>query len=229
MRSVVVAIDGPAGAGKSTVAKAVASRTGLSLVDTGAIYRAVALKARWEGVLWDDEERCAEIARALPISFRLEGEKNRVFLGEGEAAKEVTAAIRASEIGMGASRVSKLPKVRAALLDLQRRLGERGAVLEGRDIGTVVFPDAPVKIFLTATPAERARRRALELADRGQAEPYEKVLSEIVARDKQDSEREVAPLRPAEDALLLDSTSLTLPEVVSRIVERVEEVRGKRG
>lgn len=224
MTGLVVAIDGPAGAGKSTVAKAVAEATGLPLVDTGAIYRTVALVAKRRGVGFDDASELADVARGLPIAFALENGQNHVRLTNGDA-EDVSAAIRTPEMSLGASAVSRHPEVRDALLELQRRLGERGAVLEGRDIGTVVFPDAPVKVFLTASPEERARRRAAELAEKGQAEPYDKVLAEIVQRDRQDTERAVAPLKPADDAYLLDSTSLTLPEVVALIAARVDQAR----
>jgi cytidylate kinase len=217
----VVAIDGPAGAGKSSVARRVAGRTGLTLVDTGAIYRAVALQARRAGLSFDAAAELGELAAELPIRFEMRDGKNHVFLGDDD----VTADIRSPEISMGASTVSKHPPVRSALLGLQRQLGERGAVLEGRDIGTVVFPDATVKIFLDASAEERARRRALEMAEKGQAEPYDKVLQDIRDRDKQDTERETAPLKPADDAEVLDSTTMTEAEVVAHIARRVDEAR----
>jgi cytidylate kinase len=217
--SLVVAIDGPAGAGKSTVAKRVADQTGLTLVDTGAIYRAVAYAARQAGVAFDDEDAVAMIAVKLPIGFRMERGVNRVLI-DGE---DVSDQIRTPELSMGASTVSKHPSVRSALLDLQRDLGREGAVLEGRDIGTVVFPNAHVKVFLHATSRERARRRAHELAERGQAQPYDQVLADIRARDKQDSERAIAPLRPADDAEQMDSTKMTEAEVVAHIVRRVQK------
>jgi cytidylate kinase len=219
--SLVVAIDGPAGAGKSSVARDVAAQTGLTLVDTGAIYRALALAAHEAGVSFEDEDAVSVLAVQLPITFRMERGVNRVFLD----GRDVSDLIRRPEISMGASTVSKHPAVRAALLQLQRDLGREGAVLEGRDIGTVVFPNAPIKVFLNATPNERARRRAHELAERGQAQPYDQVLSEIQARDKQDSERPTAPLKPADDAEQLDSTKLTEAEVVAHIVRRVWEAR----
>ena len=229
-----VALDGPAGAGKSSVAQEVAQRTNLCLVDTGAIYRAVTYESVQRGISSDDEDALAELARTLPIRFELDGDANRVFLERTTAAgrreeREVTREIRAQEISLLTSSVSRHPQVRRALLELQRALGRTppGAVLEGRDIGTVVFPEAPVKIFLTASAEERARRRALELSDRGQAEPYEKVLVEVRARDKQDMERSVAPMKPAEDALVLDCTDLTFGEVVDKIVSVVEAARAR--
>lgn len=218
-KSYIVAIDGPAGAGKSTIARLAAARLGLVRVDTGAIYRAVALYAQEHRLT--DEGALAAAARALPLA--LEGD--RVLL-EG---RDVTAAIRTEEISTEASRVSAFPAVRAALLELQRRLGRahpRGAVLEGRDIGTVVFPDAEVKIFLTASPEQRARRRVRDLEGAGAMASYEEVLSSIEDRDRRDESRAVAPLRPAADAVLLDSTALTLEEVLGEITRIVAEKIG---
>lgn len=225
---IVVALDGPAGAGKSTVARLVAERAGLALVDTGAIYRSVALEAVRRKVSVDDGEALAVIAAELAQSLRfamVEG-KNHVFLG----AEDVSAAIRTPEVSAAASAVSRHPPVRAALLELQRALGrkEPGAVLEGRDIGTVVFPEARVKAFVTASPEERARRRMKELGEKGLEEPFDKVLAEIVARDKQDSERAVAPLKPAVDAKIVDTTDKTLDEVVSEVLALVNAARGTR-
>lgn len=224
----VVAIDGPAGAGKSTVAKRVAEVCGLSLVDTGAIYRTLAWTASQEGISHDDEDALAARAVQLQIRFRMVEGENHTWLMRDGREENVSAFIRTPEMSLGASAVSRHPKVRGALLELQRRLGANEAVLEGRDIGTVVFPDAPLKIFLTASAQERARRRAEELAFRGAAEPYDKVLAEILQRDKQDSERPVAPLKPAADSWYLDSTDLTAEEVVEQVRVRVEKERGTR-
>lgn len=224
----VVAIDGPAGAGKSTVAKRVAEVCGLSLVDTGAIYRTLAWIANNEGISHDDEDVLAERAVQLQIRFRMAAGENHTWLMRGEREEDVSAYIRTPEMSLAASAVSRHPKVRGALLELQRRLGANESVLEGRDIGTVVFPNAPLKIFLTASAQERARRRAEELAFRGVAEPYDKVLAEILQRDKQDSERAVAPLKPAADSWYLDSTDLTAEEVVEQVRLRVEKERGTR-
>jgi CMP/dCMP kinase len=225
--SFVVAIDGPAGAGKSTVAKAVAMEAGLSLVDTGAIYRTVALLSERAGTSWDDGAALATIARELPVRFELKGGKNVVHVSSSSGDEDVSEAIRAPSMSMGASAVSRHPQVRDALLDLQRRLGRdaRGAVLEGRDIGTVVFPDARVKVYLTASAEERARRRSLELSEKGQAEPYDKVLAEIRARDDQDMSRAVAPLKPADDAVVVDTSDLSFQEVVARILDLVAAAR----
>jgi cytidylate kinase len=219
----VVAIDGPAGAGKSTVSKRLARRLGYRLLDTGAIYRAVALVAGERGIAWDDAAGCAATAAGLEIDFAFGGDEvNRVFV----AGRDVSQAIRTPAISQGASRVSALPDVRAALLGLQRRLGQAGGVVaEGRDIGTVVFPDAGAKFFLVASPGERARRRAEELRAGGQPVDEEAVRREVEERDRRDSERAAAPLRRAEDALLVDSSGRTIDEVVGEM-EAVVRARG---
>jgi cytidylate kinase len=216
MRRIVVTIDGPAGAGKSTVAKLLARRLGYRLLDTGAIYRAVALAAQRRGIPWTDADACAAVARDLDIRFDFVGEKNHVFL----AGEDVSAAIRTPETSQGASQVSAHPPVRAALLDLQRRLGSGGGVVvEGRDTGTVVFPAAEAKFFLTATEDERARRRVAEL---GPSADYEKTLREIRERDQRDASRDVAPMRPADDAVRVDSSTQTIEQVVENLAGVVE-------
>ncbi len=212
----VIVLDGPAGSGKSTVARRVAHALGITLLDTGAIYRSLALVARRAGVDWGDAEKLAGLARGLGLAFQLEGERNRVLL-EGE---DISAAIREPEISRGASQVSALPPVRAALLELQRGFADRGPlVAEGRDLGTVVFPGARLKVFLTAAPEERAARRALELRQAGHAVEAGQVLREQNARDAADAGRAVAPLRAAEDAITLDTTGLGLDAVVARVLE----------
>jgi cytidylate kinase len=227
-RPFIVAIDGPAGAGKSTASRLVAARLGFAMVDTGAIYRAVALAATRRAVALDDDARLAELLPAVQIHFAppaASGAGQRVLLGE----EDVSAEIRTPAMSLGASKVSGRPVVRAGLLELQRRLAlapeNAGAVLEGRDIGTVVFPDADVKFFLTASAEERARRRHAELQAKGDPQRLEEVLADQLRRDRDDSSRAVAPLRPADDAVVIDTTAIALAEVVERIVRDVEARR----
>jgi cytidylate kinase len=208
----IVAIDGPAGAGKSTVARQLATRLGFSMIDTGAIYRSVALAALRAGVAWDDDEGLRGLLdRGLQLGFQ----GDRVLL----ACEDVSEEIRTPEMSRGASVVSARPVVREKLLELQRDLGRhapRGAVLEGRDIGTIVFPDAEVKFFLTAADEARALRRHAELSEKGLSVDLADVLSDQRRRDRDDTERAIAPLKPAPDALLVDTTGLDLTEVVER-------------
>jgi cytidylate kinase len=215
----IVAIDGPAGAGKSTVARQLAMRLGFTIIDTGAIYRSVALAARRAAVDWEDDEGLRRLLDAgLEVTFR----DDRVLL-RGE---DVTDAIRTPEISRGASVVSARPIVRQKLLQLQRDLGHaslRGSVLEGRDIGTVVFPDADVKFFLTASDEARAQRRHAELVERGVSVPLSEVLADQRRRDRDDSERSIAPLRAASDAILVDTTGLDLDQVVERCFREASE------
>ncbi len=224
-----VAIDGPAGAGKSTVAKRLAERLGFLHVDTGALYRTVALAAHRAGAAWEDEAKIAQVAEAIVIERRIRMERSdgamRVLLDEDD----VSQAIRTPEMSAGASRVSAIAAVRRSLLDLQRQAGASGGVvLEGRDIGTVVFPDAEVKLFLTATPEERARRRFDELTSKGVTTTYEATLTDQLARDKADTERPVAPLRRAEDAVLIDSTGRDIEQVIEEMARVVEARSGAR-
>lgn len=221
-RPLIVAIDGPAGAGKSTVSKILARRLDFSLVDTGAIYRCVALSATRHGIALDDDQKLKDLLSTLKVSFKVVGEENRVFLG----TEDVSGLIRTPEISMGASKVSSRPVVREGLLSLQRRLAlaaEKGAILEGRDIGTVVFPDADAKFFLEASPDIRARRRFEELFQKGVESSLEDVLADQTKRDQQDSSREVAPLKAADDAVRIDSTSMPLSEVVRLLEKNVRE------
>ena len=222
-RRPIVAIDGPAGAGKSTVARRLADRLGYTLVDTGALYRAVALAARRAGVAWDDEANVVAVARRLEASRSLllvpDAEKGVRVMLDGA---DVSDAIRTPDMGMGASRVSAIGGVRAALLALQRQAGENGGVvLEGRDIGTVVFPDAEVKFFLTASPEVRAKRRYDELVERGQQVDFAATLAEVKTRDENDTNRPIAPLRRADDAVLVDSSDRAVDDIVEEMARRV--------
>ena len=210
----IIAIDGPAGAGKSTVSLRLAERLGCVRLDTGALYRVVGMACTRAGIDPTDAQLGAFVA-GLDIGF----DGDHVLL----SGENVSAVIRSPAIGTAASRFAAVPAVRGALLELQRRIARRkDSVVDGRDIGTVVFPDAEVKIFLTAAAAARAQRRCAELESRGMPAEFEAVLGEIRARDRADSERAVAPLRQADDAVLVDATAMGIEEVVQRCVEIVE-------
>jgi cytidylate kinase len=208
----VVAVDGPVGSGKSTVARRVAARLGYVYLDTGAMYRAVGLLATEASAVLDDEEAVVALARSAGLRFDGDG---RLFAG----GRDVSAAIRTLEIGAAASRVSALPGVRRFLVEEQRRLaGSADIVMEGRDIGTNVFPGAAVKVYLTARPDVRAARRAAELRAKGDEVAEAQVLAALLERDRRDSTRSVAPLRKAADAVELDTSGMTLDEVVEAVV-----------
>jgi cytidylate kinase len=214
----IVAIDGPAGAGKSTVAKRVAQALGFVLLDTGALYRAVALAAKRGGVDVNDANRAGALAEDLARRSAIRLEPERVTLDGADVSRE----IRTPDMGMDASTVSAHPAVRKALLDMQRKAGEDGGIVaEGRDIGTVVFPDAEHKFFLTASAEVRARRRFEELVAKGQKVTEEETLAEVKRRDAQDEGRVVAPLKPAPDAELIDSSSMVIDAVVDLVLARV--------
>jgi cytidylate kinase len=215
----IIAIDGPAGAGKSATARALALRLGIPYVDTGAMYRVIALAAMRAGISCPldaaGEARLAELARAVAIRFVGEARGQRVMLGD----EDVTAELRDPRVSQGASIVSAVPAVRREMVTRQRELVHRdGGVIEGRDIGTVVFPDATLKVFLTAAPEVRARRRLDELRARGLTARFEDVLAEQRERDFRDSTRSDSPLRPADGAIVLDNSSLTLADVVARVL-----------
>lgn len=218
--SSVVAIDGPAGSGKSTVARLVAQKLGAVFLDTGAIYRCLALMSQRAGIDWVEESLLADLARRLPIRFARDGSHQRVLLAE----EDVTEAIRTPAISTGASQVSRHPAVRGALMDLQRGFATgRTVVAEGRDTGTAVFPQAPLKVFLIASAEVRARRRHAELTAAGQKVAFEGVLADQTRRDEADSSRETAPLRAAADAVTVDTSALDVDQVVQLIVALAAE------
>lgn len=219
-RKLIVAIDGPSGAGKSSVTRALAERIGYTQIDTGAMFRVVALMAHRKGVNRDDEEALAQLCDGLDIEFAfLAGAP--VVLANGE---DVSSQIRSPEISLLTSKVAAVPAVRSHLLAIQRKMGAQGGVvLEGRDIGTVVFPDADLKFFLTASAAERGRRRFAELTAKGALVTLEQTVAEVVMRDEQDMNRESAPLRRAEDAIEIDSTGLSLEEVIALMENYVRQ------
>lgn len=219
MKKIVVAIDGPAGAGKSTIAKLAAEKLGYAYIDTGAMYRSVAWKFLQTGREFD-EAYISELANTMIIEFKPEAKVNRVFVD----GTEVTEAIRTPEVTAIVSRVAAIGAVREAMVEQQRRMGEIGGVLmDGRDIGTVVFPHAQLKIFLTASVEERARRRYKEMVEKGQQVELAQLQEDIAARDKQDSERAISPLRQADDALLLDTSDMSIAQVTDKILQLVQE------
>ena len=219
----IVTMDGPAGAGKSTVSRAVAQRLAYLLLDTGALYRCVALAVQQADAKTDDERSVGAVAERLASGGAIQFSGSSVLLW----GQDVSRAIRVQSVGEVASRISALPSVRAALLDLQRSFGARGGIVaEGRDLGTVVFPDAEAKFYLTASSEVRARRRHAELSERGESATLDEVRREVIERDERDSRRTAAPLRQAEDAILVDCSSLSVEQVVTRIVARVREIEG---
>lgn len=220
----IIAIDGPSGAGKSSVSVAVAERLGFSCLDTGAMYRSIAWFAVQEGVPFDDSERLGMIAATKPIDF-IHEEGNPKPVGVTIDGVEVTREIRTAEIDRAVSPVSAVPSVRDSLVDQQRRIGHAGNyVVEGRDIGTVVFPDAFLKVYLTASDEVRAERRVAQNHERGVGSTdFETVLADIKRRDEYDSSREESPLKPADDALVIDTSEMSFVQVVDKVCALAQE------
>lgn len=221
MSSVNIAIDGPAGAGKSTIAKMVSSKLGYIYVDTGALYRTAALFITENNISDEEIEKSLESA---DISLKFIDGTQRVFLGE----KDVSDFIRTPEISMAASRTSAIPAVRDYLFETQKKIArENNVIMDGRDIGTVVLPDADVKIFLTASAEERANRRFKELSEKPDCPPYDDILKDIIQRDYQDMHRDTSPLKQADDAVLVDTTKLNLEESADEIIRIINEKIGR--
>ena len=217
---IAVAIDGPAGAGKSFVAKTVAKQLGYIYVDTGAMYRTIGLACDRAGILADDAEKIAELLKGIDISIKYFDDEQHILLG----GEDVSELIRTERVSMLASRVSALPVVRAYLLELQRSFAKsNNVIMDGRDIGTVVLPDADVKIFLTASAKARAKRRVLQLAEKGEKADLNTVLADIEKRDYNDSHRKIAPLRAAEDAVIIDTSDIDRDESVNRVINTIKK------
>lgn len=220
----VIAIDGPSGSGKGTLSQLLAKRLGYHLLDSGALYRLVALSTLKQSVDVKDQARVTELAENLAVSFETNGERTRILLNN----EDVTTAIRSETISMNASILAAYPSVRTALLKRQRAFRqEPGLVADGRDMGTVVFPDAQIKIFLTASAEARAQRRFNQLLEKGEAVDMAVLVQDIKLRDERDSNREVSPLKPAEDAVVLDSTQMTIAQVLDAILIAVESADGQ--
>jgi len=216
-----VAVDGPSGAGKSTLARTVAKELGILYVDTGAIYRTVGWFALSRGVEPTDAAAVEALLSEVDVQMAYGDDGLQRMYCNGE---DVTTQIRFPEVSMAASHVSAIPAVRQFLLEMQRRMArEQSVIMDGRDIGTVVLPDAEVKVFLTATPEARARRRWLELEQRGTPQPFEEVLSDVIRRDENDTNRPIAPLRPAEDSVILDTTEYTFEESKALLLQTIKE------
>ena len=217
MKNINIAIDGPAGAGKSTIAKMVSAKMGYIYVDTGALYRTIALYITENDI---PDDKIEESLKNADVSLRFIDGTQRVFLGD----RDVSGLIRTPEISMAASRTSAIPAVRAYLFGTQQKIAaENNVIMDGRDIGTVVLPNADVKIFLTASAEERANRRYKELAEKPDCPSYQEILDDITKRDYQDMHRETAPLKQAEDAVLVDTTKLTLEESADAIIKVISE------
>ena len=215
-----VAIDGPAGAGKSTVARAAAKELGFIYVDTGALYRAVGVHCLRNNIVTTDADGVGAILKDITVELKFIDGVQHVFLN----GDDVSTEIRLPEASMAASNVSAIPSVRTFLFDLQRDIAAKNnCLMDGRDIGTVVLPDAKVKIFLTADPEERAMRRFKELQEKGSTVTFKEVLDDLIVRDYNDSHREIAPLKPAEDSIVINTTGYSLEESINKIIETVKE------
>lgn len=213
----VITIDGPSGSGKGTISKLLAQKLGWHLLDSGALYRVLALAALQQNIDIDDIKALYDLALDLPVEFvGSKSDSSAILL----AGKDITLDIRSEACSKAASKVAAIPEVREALLARQRQFEQSpGLVADGRDMGTVVFPDAECKIFLTASPEERAKRRCQQLQDQGRSVSLRAVLQDIIARDARDSDRKVSPLKPAKDAITVDTTALAIKEVMQKIVE----------
>ena len=220
MKRFAIAVDGPAGSGKSTVAKAVARKLGIIYVDTGAMYRTVALHCKQNNIAWEQEADVVASLESLKMKIVPEEGGQKIFLND----TDVTTEVRSAEIGKGASAVAAYPVVRERMVELQQEMAkEHSVIMDGRDIGTVVLPDAEVKIYLDAGVEERARRRVGELEAKGETADFEEIKKMIIERDHNDMNREHSPLRKADDAISLDSTSMTIEEVQQAILNIVAE------
>jgi cytidylate kinase len=219
----IVAIDGPSGSGKSTVAAMLSKELGYMHLDTGAMYRAVALAAALDNIPYDDPKRLDELCERIQIEMRQHNDEVSMYL----SGRDVTEEIRSPEMSLGSSAVSSVPEVRSHMVRLQREIGNSGGIVaEGRDMGTVVFPDTPAKFYLDASPEERARRRWMQLKEMGMDEDPVKVRREMEERDHKDLSREHSPLKISDDAIHLDTTGMTIDQVVQKIAGKVKELEG---
>ena len=218
MHKKIITIDGPSGGGKSTVSQMLATRLHYTYLDTGAMYRAVGIKIVRSGIDENNDEALNRLLTDIDLRLTTDASGTKVYI-DGD---DVSEAIRTAEMGMVASRVSAIPAVRRTLTALQQEMGRQGAIVaEGRDMGTVVFPDAPHKFYLDASPEERARRRHLQLQEKGETSDYQELLQQIIKRDRDDSSRALAPLKPADDAIIIDSSTMDAEAVVRFMLERI--------